>query len=360
MKAMLWVFILVLGAAGVAPAVTVSEFNLANSVSGWGNFAPITQGNNANVTDATLFWNNNQVNMGPTRGDGTNISPYVTWSSAQTVGTVRVWAEDFRGYFRQWLYHQLKVDTLVGPASGAGTEANWVTRYTSATGLNTGFVDCALGGDFVTYGVRVQAFKTTNDINVGDIAIFTSLKSGTTLTDARARPTSIATSGDWFSDQQRRSWLATNGAWHDGGWLSQPPVTNAGTNITLTLNYTAATNIGGFSVYWWAQPTYSSVPTNWELWADTGSGLAQLGTFSRSTAANGQMRLNYNYTFDQLLAGVTQLELRVREDQVVSTLGINMVEFEAFNSILVPEPASTLLLVVGGTALMLARRRRRG
>jgi hypothetical protein len=351
--------VVVMGALA-APAVTLTDINLNPSVSGTGLFSSGSYlGSTARMVEGTHnAWTGNSGNLAPYSSSTNAIRGYITWSSQQDIRFVRTWPEAMAGFGGGWVgndyWDQVKVDTLDGPASGAGTEANWVTRYTSGTGLNTQFQDIDLGATYTTYGIRVQTSWTNNHISLGEIEAFGPLK-GTSLSASRLYPTSVGGSSEAFFF--RGYGLATNNLWiADGGWLSSASGVNPGTNYYYNMNYSTAQTVGGLSVHFFQQSSFCDTPTNWEFLVDQGSGLTSLGVYSKVNNSFGEPRQSYYYGFDQVLSGVTQIQIRVQESDIKDGLGLGLVEFEAFSS-LIPEPGS-LLLMLGAGALLALRRRR--
>src|SRR5581483_3796958 len=51
----------------------------------------LTQGSAVGIADGTMFDWGSGAGTSPRDSGGTTISPYMTWSTPQTIGSVRVW-----------------------------------------------------------------------------------------------------------------------------------------------------------------------------------------------------------------------------------------------------------------------------
>jgi len=258
-----------------AQALTLANFNLAKDADGWGTFTALTQGSVTNLTDGTTDDWERGMNLAPINFNTNVMSPYITWSAQQTVRSVRVFTEFINGAYvsRMADLYTLNVFTLNGAVSGAGTDANWALRasYTNTSANKIYFVDLDLGADYATHGIRTTLTRTNNDVNVGEIEAFAPFATNTTLTNLRL------TSSSQSASSERAYWglgaaQVVNGLWLSDRWLSEYQDVNTGTNFTLTLSYSAPTNVGGLSLAWYRQmdpgANYSEMPTNWEFLAN--------------------------------------------------------------------------------------------
>jgi hypothetical protein len=335
-------------AIGLASATHGTVVNLSASATGFGTTPAVTldQGTASGIADGSEFSWASGVATSPRLSSATNLQPYMTWGTAQSIRSVRVWQDvNLNGYDR------IVIDQLTG--SNPAVEGDWTTVRDTGTGLSKVFVDLDLGTTISTTGLRVRAFQSSADITVGEVATFAPL-SGTgvgTLTQRRLIPTSTAASSTGFgrvSGNAQDGWLAAGPtAWTS--WLSDTPAANAGSDFTYDMFFTGA-EIDSAALTWYPQAGFAAVPSSWEILVDKGSGLQSLGTFS---ASGSRLQYYFDFGFQQ---GVQQLRLRAAEASVPGGLGVAIAEFEAFQFI--PEPSAMCLVGIGG--LVLWKRMRRG
>jgi hypothetical protein len=338
MAALAFVVLFCTGHAGAAPLVyhspSASGFGLLPSVS-------LSQGTASGIADGRMFtgWFSGATSP-RVFSPATNLQPYMTWSSPQTVGAFRVWQDAASNWDR------LMIDVLA-PSGNPTVEGDWVNQYDSGTGLvgvPANFQEFAMTA-VVTQGVRVRAFTTGGDTDVGEANVFGNL--GGTLSSFRKFPTSIAASSSEF----RPAGEANDANWFNS-WLSATPGSNPGSDFTYDLNYAGGQNLSALGITWSTQPGFANVvPASWEILIDTGSGLTSFGTFSKTTAQNGQDRGQYYIDLGGMIGGVQQVRLRIPE----GADRVSMTEFEAF---MIPEPTSAALLLGLGAFVGLRRARR--
>ncbi len=337
-----------LAAAAIAVSADPAQAtitNLAQGASGAGVLPSISldQGTAAGIFDSSMYsWYGLLGASSPRNFTATNIQPYLTWANDQTVRTVRVWF-DYTNV-NPFQFDRLVIDSLTG--SDPTQEGSWTTRLDTGSGLAARFADLNLGSTVVTKGLRVRAFKSTADVNVGEVAVFgpDAIPNYTTLTAAKVIPTNVVASSFRF----RPASQGANGDWFDGGWLADTNGANPGTDYTLDLQFGNA-EINGVSVTFAPQGGYAGLPTNYSIQVqyENTSNFVNLGTF-----ATVGSQLQYYLDFGKV-SGIRTLRLDVPESQVPSNLSVAVIEFEPF---FVPEPSGVML--VGLAGLMVALRRR--
>jgi len=329
------------------PAAKAAVVNLSASATGFGTTPSVTlsQGTASGIADGSEFSWASGLGTSPRVGTGTSLQPYMTWGTAQSIRTVRVWQDvNLTGYDR------IVIDQLTG--SNPAVEGDWTTVKDTGTGLSKIFVDLDLGTTISTTGLRVRAFQSSADVTVGEVATFGPIAYGSgggTLTARRLTPTSTAASSTGFgrvTGNAQDGWLAAGPtAWTS--YLSDTPAANAGSDFTYDMFFNGA-EIDSAALTWYPQAGFAGVPSSWEILVDKGSGLQSLGTFS---ASGSRLQYYFDFGFQQ---GVQQLRLRAPEANVPGGVGIGIAELEAFQFI--PEPSAVMLLGIGG--LLLRRKRR--
>ena len=339
MAALAFVVLFCTGHAAAAPLV-----HLSPSASGSGFLPAVSpsQGTASGITDGRMFTGWFGAATSPrVFSPATNIQPYMTWSTPQNVGAFRVWQDAASDWNR------LMIDVLA-PGGNPTVEGDWLNQYDSGTGLTgvaANFQEVALSAGVSTQGVRIRAFTTGGDTDVGEANVFAPFDGGT-LSSYRVFPTSIAASSSEF----RPAGEANDANWYNS-WLSATPASNPGTDFTYDLNYAGGKTLSALGITWSTQPGFANVvPASWEILIDTGSGLTSFGTFSKTTAQNGQDRGQYYYDLG-IMGGVQQVRLRIPE----GADRVSMTEFEAF---MIPEPTSAAMLLGLGTFMGLRRVRR--
>ena len=323
--------------------------NLNDTATGFG-LTPViglNQGSAAGIADGTMYSWVITIAASPRNWSGaTNIQPWITWPSDQQIRTVRVWEDRDAG---GGSYDRLRIDRLdTGGSTAVEGAGGWLNVYDSGTGQSIQFSDVDLGATYTTRGLRVRVDKTTTDVNVGEVAVFGPLPLGGTLTSLRVFPTNVVASGVEYGGAAGANNVNWFDRWQVGATVNPDP------DFWYDMFFANA-KLDAVSLTFAQQGVHGAVPTSWELLADTGSGLTSLGTFSRTTAQNGQIDGVYYINIGSL-SGVNQIRLRVPEANTGGN-GLALMEFEAFQTEPIPEPGTVGLLALGA-GLALFRRRR--
>ncbi len=327
------------GAFAVAAAPTIT--NLSPTATGSGLLPVITieQGGLSGLNDGVSYtWGSGATS--PRTFSGSSIQPYLTWSTPQAIGSVRVFG-DYSNVNHN--YDRVRVDTLVG--SDPTQEGNWVQRYDSNVNLNKRNVDAFLaGGPYSTQGVRVRVSVAATDTNVGEIHAFAPFEGGTTLT-SRTVALSSPTATSWAF---RVPANGANGDFYDGGWMSDTAAANPGSSFDWSATVANAT-VNGVGIIWFPQGGYASMPSRFTVRLDTGAGYFDAATLTVNPSVYPQF-----YMLPAKYDNVQGLMIRVAESDISGNPRVSFQEVEAYY--ILPEPAGILLLALGCAGMVRRRR----
>ena len=312
--------VLLLAGCSQGLAAVQSVSNLAASASGNGLLPSVAlfQGSAAGIYDGNIWsWGGTYGATSPRVNTSNNIQPYLTWSTDQTLRTIRL-LRDAAG-----TYDRVVIDTLNG--SDPTQEANWTSRYDTGSGANVTFLDVDLGATYTTKGLRVRTFRGANDCDVGELAAFGPLPLGGTLSSRRVWPTNTTATSSRFRSPPE----ASDGNWMQFGWLSDTTNGNPGIEWQLTQWYSNNASFNAVSVTFGMQSGWNYHPNSWQLQLDQGSGFASVGTFAKDG-----VRQQYYHNLG-LQTGVRALRLVVQElDTPDGALSVGVVEMEAFLTVI--------------------------
>ena len=339
-------FLTIAGSLGLSAASQAAVLNLAESASATGlnPIVSLNQGSAGGIRDGIMNNWGGAVTSPRIFSGATNLQPYMTWSSTQSVSSVRVWRDT---PLTGGTYTQIYVDVLNAGGNPA-VNGDWTQVYDSGSITSTQFLDMDLGGSYNTTGIRVRTnIGSAGDINVGEVAAFGGQPG--TLSSYRIFPTTTTASSVQGANVAS---LASNNVWQNSLWVGAAPGTNPGNEYFLDLNFSTGTTLNAASLSFVQGAGFAQLATGtFKLQYSTigSSSFLDIGTYSISGT-----RQQYYYDFGSTLSNVDVLRFWADETSY-SSLGPGVSEFEAFN--VVPEP-STALLSVLGIGLVLLRPRR--
>jgi hypothetical protein len=288
---------------------------------------------------------------------GTQIEPWMTWASPQSIREVVVYGDagESISTTSTGRYSRLIIDTL-NTGGNPNVAGDWTQVYDSGPGVNVhhSFID--LGTNYVTSGLRVRASKDTVDIDIGEVAVFSS------PFGSKVIPSSVTASSTYPGYPSAIDpAYAANGRYTDFDifygnkrWISAAPGSNPGTDYTFTLNFSTPTNLNQATLAFIHQTAVDTLPSSWMLEYSSGAGYTTVENGSPILSGTGIDSFFYYYEF-ATITNVTAFRLTVPESALPgSEPHVGLREFEVFY---VPEPGMATL--VAFAAIVLRSRQRK-